>query len=147
MDTDVADQPTPQVQNDSTEVLFNLESMIRQSVTGIDKRKSEMKKFQEMVTSFLEQDPTYQEHEKRAKEAAKVKNTTRVELLKQPSVASSIQKAKELKMEIKETQESLSDYLREYQRISGSSEIEDEEGNVRDIVYIARLVKRASRKP
>lgn len=147
MDTDISEHTTGDDQKDSAEVLVNLESLIRQSISGIDRKKEEAKKFQEMVTSFLEQDSTYQEHEKLAKEAAKVKNATKSQLLKQPSVADSIQKAKELKTEIKETQEGLSDYLREYQRMSGVNEIEDDEGNVRDIVYVAKLVKRASHKP
>ena len=138
---------TPQdTQNDSTQILTDLESMIKTSIAGIDLKKNELKKLNEMAESFLSQDPTYQEHEKAAKEAAKIKNKTKSELLKQPSVAQTIAKAKELKMELKETQDGLSDYLREFQRMSGSSEITDDAGEVRDIVYTARLVKRSSGK-
>lgn len=137
-------QTEPQV-NDSAEVLMNLESLIKNSITGIDRKKNELRKLNEMVTSFLSQDPTYQEHEKLAKEAGKVKNATKSQLLKQPSVADTMQKMKELKKELKETEDGMSDYLREYQRMSGSNEIQDDNGEVREIVYIAKLLKRASR--
>jgi len=137
-------QTEPQV-NDSAEVLVNLESLIKNSITGIDRKKNELRKLNEMVTSFLSQDPTYQEHEKLAKEAGRVKNATKSQLLKQPSVADTMQKVKELKTELKETEDGMSDYLREYQRMSGSNEIQDDNGEVREIIYIAKLLKRASR--
>jgi len=134
-----------ETQNDSAQVLLDLESMIKSSISGIDLKKEELKKLNEMTSSFLEQDPTYQEHEKLAKEAARIKNATKSQLLKQPSVAQTIVKAKELKAELRETQDGLSDYLREYQRMSGSNEIEDEQGEIREIVYVAKLVKRSPR--
>ena len=40
--------------------------------------------------------------------------------------------------------EGLSDYLREYQRLSGSNEIEGEDGELREIVYTAKLVKKSA---
>jgi len=46
---------------------------------------------------------------------------------------------------LKDLQNALSDYLREYQRLSGSNEIEGDDGEVREIVYVAKLVKRTSR--
>jgi len=138
------DTPTD-TQNDSAQVLIDLESLIKSSITGIDLKKNELKKLTEMTTSFLEQDSTYKEHEKLAKDAAKVRNATKAQLLKQPAVAQTISKAKELKAELKETEDGLSDYLREYQRMSGSNEIEDESGEVREIVYTAKLIKKSSK--
>lgn len=131
--------------NDSAQILIDLESMIKSSISGIDFKKTELKKLNDMTTGFLEQDPTYQEHEKAAKEAARVKNATKSQLLKQPSVAQTISKAKELKAELKETQDGLSDYLREYQRMSGSNEIEDDNGEMREIVYTAKLIRRSAK--
>jgi len=133
-------------QQNSVQVLTDLESMIKTAIGQIDSKKAELNKLNEMTTSFLEQDSTYQEHEKAAKDAAKIKNKTKSELLKQPSVAQTIAKAKELKAELKETQDGLSDYLREFQRMSGSNEITDDNGDVRDIVYTAKLVKRSAGK-
>lgn len=145
---DTIDTPTdtsPDTANNPSQILIDLESMIKSSITGIDLKKNELRKLNEMTESFLSQDSTYAEHEKAAKEAARIKNATKSQLLKQPAVAQSIAKAKELKAELKETQDGLSDYLREFQRMSGANEIEDDNGEVRDIVYTAKLVKRTSK--
>jgi len=131
--------------DDSVDVLKNLESLIKSALSGVDKKKAELKKLQEMVTDFLSQDETYQAHEQAAKEASPVKNATKSQLLKQPSVAANVVKAKELKGEVKEQQNELSDYLREYHRMSGSNEIEDDNGDVQEIVYVAKLVKRSAK--
>ena len=46
-----------------------------------------------------------------------------------------------------ELNEGLSDYLREYQRLSGSNEIEGEDGELRTIVYVAKLVRKSVFRP
>lgn len=129
-------------QSDAT-VLVNLEQMIKTTTKTIDLQKSELRKHNEMVTSALENDATYQEHAKAAKDAAKVKNATKAELLKQPALATTMAKIKELRMELKEQQQALSEYLREYGRMSGSNEIEMDDGDLQQIVYVAKLVRRS----
>ena len=52
-----------------------------------------------------------------------------------------------MKSEQSELKTGLSDYLREYQRLSGSNEIEGEDGEVREIVYVAKLVKKSKYRP
>ncbi len=131
---------------DSAEMLLSLESMIKQHVSGIESGKEQLKKFREMMASVLANDSTYQEQEKAAKEAARVKTATKTQLMKQQAVAATVSKAKELSEQIKEMEDGLSDYLREYQRLSGSNEIETDDGNVREIIYIAKLIKRSSSK-
>jgi len=143
--TDTSPDTASDTANNPSQILIDLESMIKSSITGIDLKKNELRKLNEMTESFLSQDSTYAEHEKASKEAARIKNATKSQLLKQPAVAQSIAKAKELKAELKETQDGLSDYLREFQRMSGANEIEDDNGEVRDIVYTAKLVKRTSK--
>lgn len=131
--------------NDAVEVLKNLKSLIQTSISDIERKKDDLKKLQEMTTSFLAQNGVYQEHEKAAKEAARIKNATKLQLLKEPSVAEANLKAKELKSEIKEAQDGMSEYLREYERMSGSNEIEDNHGEVLEIVYVAKLIRRPSK--
>lgn len=141
-------QPTDDatiVEETAAELLANLESTIKEHIVTINKSKSELKKLKEMLSDMFVNDPTYQEHDKLAKEAAKVRSKTKSELLKQPAAADLNSKIKELSSELKDAQNALSDYLREYQRLSGSNEIEDEEGQVLEIVYVAKLVKRSSR--
>ena len=130
--------------NDST-VLLDLENLIKSHVSGIDKRKEELKKIKEMLNDIFVNDPTYQEHEKQAKEANKVKGATKAQLIKLPNAKELGDKIKTITSEIKETDGALSDYLREYQRMSGSNEIEGDDGQVREIVYVAKLIKKSSR--
>lgn len=67
--------------------------------------------------------------------------------MKRPDVADLSNKLKDLKSEQTELKEGLSDYLRECQRLSGSNEIEGDDGEVREIVYTAKLVKKSQFKP
>lgn len=55
-------------------------------------------------------------------------------------------KAKTLAAELKEKQFSLSDYLLEYQRLSGANQIEIGDGEILEIVNTARVVRKASGK-
>jgi hypothetical protein len=143
-DAEIVEGQTPATPTGAN-VLIELESMIKSNMKGVDNRKSELKKTREMIASVLENDATYKEHEKTAKEAAKIKNATRSELMKLSHNAQLVSKMHELAAEIKEMNDALSDYLREYQRMSGSNEIEDDDGTVREIVYVAKLIKKSSR--
>ena len=126
-------------------VVIDLENLIKGHISGIDSRKEELKKVKEMMMGILENDPTYQEHERLAKEANKVKAKTKSELMKAPNAAELAGKIKNLTEEVKEMDGALSDYLREFQRLSGSNEIEGDDGQVREIVYVAKLIPRKSR--
>lgn len=138
---------TQQGEIDSSEknnatVLLEIERMIKTNMSGVDKRKGELKKLKEMIESVLESDATYREHAEKAKEATKLKSATKQQILKLPQNADLVKKASELSAEIKEIDGALSDYLHEYQRMSGSNEIADDDGDVREIVFVAKLVKK-----
>lgn len=128
----------------NSEILLNMESLIKGHISTIDTLSTEAKKHKEMLDDIFSNDPTYQEHDKLAKEAAKVKQGTKQQILKQPQAAELDKKIKELKSELKENMGSLSDYLQEYARMAGVNEIEGEDGEVREIVYNARLIKKSS---
>lgn len=128
----------------NSEILLNMESLIKGHMSTIDKLSEEARKLKEMLDDIFANDPTYQEHDKLAKEAAKVKQGTKQQILKQPQAADLDKKLKELKSELKENQGSLSDYLQEYARLSGVNEIEGDDGEVREIVYSAKLIKKSS---
>jgi hypothetical protein len=130
---------------DSAEILLNLESLIKSHMVGIDTRKTELKKYKEMINSALENDATYREHAEKAKEAAKLKGATKAQILKMPQNGNIQAKSIELSGEIKDMEGALSDYLREYARMSGTNEIEGDDGEVREIVYIAKLIRKSMR--
>lgn len=98
-----------------------------------------------MLASTLANDSTYKLHDEEAKKAAKIRGATKSELMKAPANKILVDKSSELATEIKESDASLSEYLREYQRITGSTEFETDDGEVREIVFVAKLVKRSSR--
>ncbi len=138
--SDVVSSDTPDTS--AVTILESLESMIRENLQKIQKLGEEANQHKEMVDSVLLNDEIYKTHEEAAKAAAKVRNNTRVELMKRPDIANVANKLKEAKMEIKEIKESMDSYLQEYQRLSGSNEIEDANGIPLQIVSSAKLVRR-----
>lgn len=126
------------------QVLIDLETIIKTHITSLDKSKIELGKYKEMLDGIFENDETYRLHEEKAKEATKLKSQTKSQLLKNPEARELSEKVKDLAQSVKDLENALSDYLREYQRMSGSTEIEMDDGEVREIVYTAKLVKRSS---
>lgn len=127
---------------DKSQIVFDLDQLIKQHLSSIDKLKEQHDKASSTLEDIFNNDSTYRQHSEAAKEAAKIKSATKQQILKQPQAAELSSKVKTLKSEIKELQGALSDYLREYQRMTGVNEIEDDAGEVREIVYTARLVKK-----
>lgn len=132
---------TPKDDNQAT-VLLSLENLIKSHISNIDKLTIELKNHRQMLADSFENDPTYMEHAEAAKKALKIKNTTKQEITKQPSVMQIAQKAKEANTELKELKSALSDYLKEYQRMAGVNEIEGNDGEVREIVTVVKVVKK-----
>lgn len=127
-----------------TELIMNMENMIKTLMSTLDKQQAEVGTFQDTLNDIFENDETFKEHSKLAKEASKVKSNTKRQILKQPQAADLDNKVRTLKSEIKENKASLSDYLREYQRMSGINEIEGSDGELLEIVYDAKLVRKRS---
>lgn len=128
-------------------VLVELENLIKGHITNIEKGKGELSKFKEMLDSIFANDETFKLHSEKAKEANKIKSATKQEILKQQNARELSDKIKSLKSELDDLDSALSDYLREYQRMSGSTEIEGDDGEMREIIYTARLVKKSQYRP
>lgn len=145
MDEDQAQTlPTTSSDDSSASVILNLEEMIKSHLSSLDSLTEELKKHQGMLDDIFLNDSTYRDHSEKAKEASKVKSATKQQILKQPQVADLATKVKNLRSEAKELKDALSDYLQEYRRMSGVTEIEHN-GEVREIVYVAKLVNRSSK--
>lgn len=132
-------------QNPTNEELANLqnvESLINMNIAKLARFKDEIKPQNEMLKSFLENDETFQKLTDLAKKAGNEKNKRKRELMEDPSAKSIKEKIDSLKESISESQEALSTYLREYQRLTGSNEFEGEDGELRQIVYVAKLVRK-----
>lgn len=148
--TDVsAEVAVPDTAADDTDpklsMILNMEDLIRRHLGVLTKLDQEHNKQKEMLEDIFNSDETYKAHNEKVKEANKVKAQTKLEILKKPEAAALAAKVKDLKAQIKETQGVISEYLQEYQKLSGISEIEDEEGEIREIIYTAKLIKKASK--
>ncbi len=143
-ETPSAGTQAPIEENGAT-ILIELETTIKNYISDIDRKKSELKKEREMLDSALQNDETYRLHNEEAKKAAKVKSQTKYQIMQLPANKQLAEKVKDLIVEVKESDGALSDYLREYQRLSGSTEIETNDGEVREIVYVAKLIKKATK--
>ena len=133
-----------QSSNDAV-LLVKIEEMIKTHMSQISELQEEATKYKEMLDDIFVNDETYQEHDKIAKEAARIRSNTRKEIMKRPDAADVSNKLKTVKSQQKELKDGMSDYLREYQRLSGSNEIEGEDGEIREIVFSAKLVKRSNK--
>lgn len=122
-------------------MLLSITEMINSDLESIERLETELKKYMEMLEDIFTNDSTYQEHSKQAKEAVQIKSKTKQQILKMPQAADLNSKVKDFKNQIKEMRTSMSEYLQEYARLSGSTDFEDGQGNMRKIVYVAKLVK------
>lgn len=142
------DQEQPQSQqaalasaNQDVKDLFTLENLIKTHVSHIEAVRVELAKHGEMLTDILNNDATYKEISDQIKEMNKKKGEAKQNVLKVPSNASLNQKIKDMRQEVKELKTALSQYLQQYQKLADTDQIESEDGEVRQIVFDARLVK------
>lgn len=138
-----AEATNNQTQTGASDFL-NLDSQIKSYVSRLENLKQELKTQKDMLDSSLLNDEVYQNHDKAAKEAAKVRAGTKQQIMKQPNISQVSEKVNGLKDEYKELQESLSEALRQYQKISGATQIELSNGEVMEIVNSVRLVKKSA---
>lgn len=131
--------------NNDAALLVKIEEMIKTHTAQIESLSEEIRKHKEMLDDIFANDETFKEHDKAAKEATRIKSNTKKEIMKRADAAELDSKLKSFKSEQRELKQGLSDYLREYQRLSGSNEIEGDDGEIREIVFTAKLIKRSSK--
>ncbi len=134
-----------QSKGDAAQVLLSLEQLLKTNISSIDKLKEELKIQKQMLADVFASSEVYKEHEKQAKEAAKIKGQTKLQILKQPAVVAINNKIKSMSSDIKERGASLSDYLKEYQRMTGANQIESDDGELLEIVQTAKVVRKSAK--
>jgi len=139
--TDNNQTTLPTGTNEAVTSLFAIENLIKTHISHIDTVKIELQKQSEMFTDILNNDAGYKKAAEEGKEVNKKKAEAKQNVLKSPSNASLNQKIKDMRLELKELKNALSDYLQQYQKIADTDQIESEDGEVRQIVYNAHLVK------
>ncbi len=120
--------------------LTNLASLINGHLAGLDREKENLGKLSEMLNDILANDPGYKEANDKAKEIIKEKGKAKVNVLAQTHPHDLAFKIKDSRLEIKQLSLELSNFLTEYQKVTGSNEFEGEDGEMRQIVTTARIV-------
>ena len=137
----MADDVAPNIETPAMEIA-NLSSLINRYLADIEKIKEQLKTQRDMFNGAVENDKAYQEQAQQAKEITKKKNAAKQVIVKQPAVMAIVEKQKELKDEMRDLQEALSRYLERYQQVAKTNIIESEDGEIREIVPVYKLVKK-----
>lgn len=139
------DSPVSQSVEDNSTIITSLDELIKNHINSIDRLQEEQKKLRETLADGFNNDAEFKQLSDKVKEANKEKSVKRAQIMEQSGVIEIANKLKSLNAEVKEKQTSLSDYLLEYQRMTGVNQIEGSDGEVREIIHIAKLVKRLSK--
>lgn len=142
----VSDAPAADAPSDNAgQVLSSMENLIKTHQLKIEETQNELKKRNDMLNDVLLNEPDLQQLVEEAKEVNKRKNAVKQQILNRPQNADLANKVKTMRTELKNLKDALSDYLGEYARMSGSNVVEGYDGELREIVYIAKLVRRSDR--
>ena len=104
-----------------------------------------MKTQKDMFNDSFNNDAVYADLADKVKDLNRQKNAAKQKLLKQPSLVATAERINELKDGMKDLQEALSSYLRQYQEISKTNQIVGENGEIREIVTSHKLIKKGGR--
>lgn len=149
MDKDLSDidiKKQNEVLLKEADTLYTVEGAIRERMQKLSEIKEKMKKYNEMMKSYLEGSEEYMTASKEAKDASAKKASIKRDLLAKPEAQGIPDKIMDVREEKRELEEALSYYLTQYQALSGTNEFEDENGELKQIVYVAKLVKRSGGK-
>lgn len=138
----VEEKVSPDTTINPVDDLKNIENLINTNIAKIDKLQDDIKPVKEMLESLLDADLEYAELDQKAKEAAKAKTMKKKELVDTTNGRELNEKLKTLKVELREAKEALSSYLQTYQQKTGFSEYEGPDGELRQIIFVAKLVRK-----
>lgn len=124
------------------ERIMSLENMINGYILDLDKLQKDLKEQSSMLKDSLENDADYAAISEKAQEAQKMKKEAKDKLLQDPAISLLDAKVNDLKSEVKDVRQALSDYLQQYYRESGLTQITAADGEVRELVATVKLVKK-----
>ena len=137
------DQTQPQSQDQKKALdIVSLDNLIKKYLADIDRLKALIKEQKSMYEDAFQKDATYHEHDQKVKDLTKVRTMVKHKILKDPALEAVTAKVQGFREELKDAQGALSGYLQEYYRVSGSHSIENNQGEVLEIVPVFKLVKR-----
>lgn len=124
-----------------------VESFLLMSLETINKRmdiigelQDELKRLKVLYDETLEDDPKYQEYQEEASKVKEEVKTKKNKIISAENYQRFETQLRELRQDLKENKEALSQELADYYKDSGSLEIVDSEGNTKRIVFTAKLI-------
>jgi hypothetical protein len=127
--------------------IMELTTLINRYVGDIQKIRDQMKMHTSMFNDAFENDADYHVQAEKVKDMNKLKQAAKQRIMKTPAMEALTAKVTELKGELKDYQEVLSGYLEQYQKVTGTNIIEGENGEIRQIIPVYRLVKKSKYNP
>jgi hypothetical protein len=122
--------------------IMQIEGYINAQMTDIAKLRDMMKDISSSYNDAFANDASYRDLDAKAKEAAKAKNNYKKQMMGDPALQDLANKLDGMKSEMRDLQTALSDYLREYNRVSGMTQFETKDGEILEIVNVFKLVKK-----
>lgn len=133
---------TPDEAESTVDTLLHLEQMINGYLTDIARLREKMKSQKEMFKQSFEQDKDYSEIAEEQKAVKRKHNEVKQKIAKQDGVTAVKMTIEELQTEMKDAQQSLSDYLHRYVGLTQATSFTGPGGEVLTIVRSAKLVKK-----
>jgi len=125
--------------------IVELTALINRYESDMKKMRDNLKIQNGMLRDAVEGDAAYHELDVQSKDLNKKKAEIKQKVSRTPAMEAVVAKVEEYKSELKDAHEMLSGYLEEYQRVSGTNIIEGENGEIKEIVPMYKLVKRGNR--
>lgn len=124
------------------ERIMSLENMVNGYILDLDKLQKDLKEQSAMLKDSFENDADFAAAAEKVRDMQKIKKEAQDKLLQDPSISLLDAKVTDLKSEVKDVRQALSDYLQQYYRESGLTQITGADGEVREIVATVKLVKK-----
>jgi len=122
--------------------LFDMQDLAVKKTVTLAQLQEQLKKANEMFNDAFKNEPSFRERESRVKQESSSLNEVKLQIKRQPSLIALETKMKEIKNEIKEKKEEVSNFALEVYRQTGNNEFE-KDGETYEIKTVAKLVKRA----
>lgn len=127
--------------NVNHEKINALHNLIQRKLETMDELSKQIKEADEIIKGALEDNAAYTQADEKAKEAAKHRSQVRAQVMDTPEMKNYAGKRKSLKGQMAEDKETLSEYLIDYERLSGANVIETAKGVQLEIFKTATVAK------
>lgn len=123
-------------------VIESLDSLVKTNAANLTLLNDEIKKYREMLSDAFANNVVYKEADESVKRSQHHRLRVKNNLAQSPDIKVLDEKLKDLRVQKKEKQAAMSDYLLELSRMTGQNQLELFDTEIYDIVKVAKLVKR-----